>query len=49
VPTRTKSIECENHFMLLIDDYFRMTWVTFLKEKYEYFEKFKEFKARVEN
>jgi hypothetical protein len=34
--------------MLLIDDYSRMTWVTFLKEKSEAFEKFKAFKALVE-
>ena len=31
--------------MLLIDDYARMTWVAFLKEKSEAFEKFKIFKA----
>ena len=35
--------------MLLIDDYTRMTWVTFLKEKLEAFEKFKIFKEMVEN
>lgn len=35
--------------MLLIDDYSRMTWVTFLKEKYEAFEGFKLFKSIVEN
>ena len=35
--------------MLLIDDYTRMTWVTFLKEKSKYFENFKIFKAMVEN
>ena len=35
--------------MLFIDDYTRMTWVTFLKEKSEAFEKFKIFKAKVEN
>jgi hypothetical protein len=35
--------------MLLIDDYSRMTWVLFIKEKYEAFEKFKEFKSLVEN
>jgi len=35
--------------MLLIDDYTRMTWVTFLKHKYEAFNKFKAFKALVEN
>ena len=35
--------------MLLIDYYTRMTWVTFLKEKLEAFEKIKIFKAMVEN
>jgi transposase InsO family protein len=36
-------------FMLIIDDYSRLTWVSFLKEKYEAFEKFKVFKALTEN
>jgi len=35
--------------MLFIDDYIRMTWVTFLREKFEAFEKFKYFKDSVEN
>ena len=35
--------------MLLIDDYTSMTWVTFLKEKYEAFKRFKIFKEMVEN
>ena len=35
--------------MLLIDDYTRMNWVTFLKEKSEAFMKFKAFKALVQN
>ena len=35
--------------MLVIDDYSRLTWVAFLKEKYEAFEKFKVFKALTEN
>jgi hypothetical protein len=48
-PTRTQSLQGENYFMLFIDDYSIMTWVTFLKEKYESFDKFKEFKALVEN
>ena len=48
-PTRTKIMQGEYYFMLLIDDYTRMTWVTFLKEKSEDFEKFKIFKAMVEN
>ena len=40
-PTRTKILQGDYYFMLLIDDYTRMTWVTFLKEKSEAFEKFK--------
>ena len=47
--TRTKILQGEYYFMLLIDDYTRMNWVTFLKEKSEAFEKFKIFKAMVEN
>ena len=35
--------------MLIIDDYSRLTWVAFLKEKYEAFEKFKIFKALIKN
>ena len=35
--------------MLIIDDYPRITWVVFLKEKDEAFEKFKIFKALTEN
>jgi transposase InsO family protein len=35
--------------MLIIDDYSRLTWVAFLKEKSEAFEKFKVFKALIEN
>ena len=35
--------------MFLVDDYTRTTWVTFLKEKSKYFEKFKIFKEKVKN
>jgi hypothetical protein len=35
--------------MMIIDDYSRLTWVAFLKEKAEAFEKFKIFKALTEN
>jgi hypothetical protein len=35
--------------MFIIDDYSRLTWVSFLKEKVESFEKFKIFKALTEN
>jgi hypothetical protein len=34
--------------MLIIDDYSRLTWVAFLKEKAEALEKFKIFKALTE-
>jgi transposase InsO family protein len=34
--------------MLIIDDYSILTWVSFLKEKFEAFEKFKIFKALTE-
>ena len=48
-PTRTKILQGDRYFMFLIDDYTRMTWVAFLKEKSEAFEKFKIFKAMAEN
>jgi hypothetical protein len=48
-PTRTKSMQGEHYFILFIDDYTRMNWVYFLKEKSEAFKKFKAFKAHVEN
>ena len=35
--------------MLIIDNYSKLTWVSFLKEKDEAFEKFKIFKALTEN
>jgi transposase InsO family protein len=43
-PSRQEGIWKENYFMLIIDDYSRLTWVSFLKEKDESFEKFKIFK-----
>ena len=39
----------ETYFMLVIDDYSRLTWVSFLKEKYDALEKFKTFKALSKN
>jgi transposase InsO family protein len=35
--------------MLIIDDYSRLTWLAFFKEKSKAFEKFKVFKALIEN
>ena len=48
-PSRQEGTGKENYFILIIDDYSRLTWVAFLKEKAEEFEKFKIFKALTEN
>ena len=48
-PSRRKTQEEKDIFMLVINDYSRLTWVAFLKEKYEALEKFKIFKALAEN
>jgi transposase InsO family protein len=49
VPTTTKGLKGERYFMLLVDDYTRMTAVFFLKNKSEDFENFKIYKKMVEN
>jgi hypothetical protein len=48
-PKRTKSLQGESYFMLFIDEFTRMGWVCFLKEKSEALNKFKAFKTLVEN
>ena len=48
-PSRQEGTRKENYFILIIDDYSRINWVAFLKEKVEAFEKFKKFKALTEN
>ena len=40
-PTKTKGFYGERYFMILVDDFSRMMWVVFLKEKYDAFDKFK--------
>ena len=42
-PIMKREFQGEIYFMLLIDDYTRMAWVTFLKEKAQEFVKFKIF------
>eukprot|EP00253_Pinus_taeda_P035381 PITA_35381 len=37
------------YYVSFIDDFSRNTWIYFLKKKYEVFDRFKEFKAPVEN
>ena len=44
-PSRTKAPSGESYFMLIIDDFTRLTWVAILKYKYEAIDKFKIFKA----
>jgi hypothetical protein len=48
-PTTKKGLKGEKYFMLLFDDYTRMTAVFFLKNKLESFENFKIYKEMVEN
>ena len=48
-PSRKEGTRGERYFMLVVDDYSRLTWVAFLKEKFKALEKFKTFKAMTEN
>lgn len=48
-PSRTNAPGGESYFMLIIDDFSRLTWVEFLRYKPEAFEKFKIIKALLEN
>jgi hypothetical protein len=47
-PTRTKGLNGEQYFILLIDDYTRMTAICFLKKKLEAFKHFNIYKEIVE-
>ena len=47
-PMQTLSLGESKYFFIFVDDYSRMTWVYFLKEKSEVFECFKQFKVLVE-
>lgn len=40
-PTRTKSLGGKRYFMVMVDDFYRYTWVSFLREKSDAFEEFK--------
>lgn len=48
-PMRTPSLDNSRYFILFIDDFSRMTWVYFLKERSEVFRTFQKFKKMVEN
>jgi hypothetical protein len=45
IPSLGKSVCCVS----FVDDFSRNTWIYFLRKKYEVFDKFREFKALVEN
>ena len=48
-PMSSTSLSGFEYYITFIDDYSRKTWIYLLKEKNEVFEKFKEFKALIEN
>lgn len=48
-PMEVNSLNGSRYFMLFVDDYSRMTFIYFLKQKSEALTRFKEFKSMVEN
>ena len=48
-PMYSTSLSGFEYYITFIDDFSRNTWIYFLKAKGEVFEKFKEFKALIEN
>ena len=48
-PSRTRGFYGEMYFLIFVDDFTRMMWLEFLKDKSKAFEKFKIFKNRFEN
>ena len=48
-PMSVQSLGKSVYYVSFIDDLSRNTWIYFLRKKYEVFDKFKEFKALVEN
>ena len=47
-PTRTPSFNDNRYFLLFVDDYTKMMWAYFLKQKSEAFNVFLQFKAFAE-
>ena len=48
-PMSSTSLSGFEYCITFIDDFSKRTWIYFLKAKSEVFEKFKEFKALIEN
>ncbi len=47
-PTRTESLGGKRYFMVMVDDFSRYTWVSFLREKSEAFDEFKNLCIRLQ-
>lgn len=47
-PMKTESLRGSRYFLLFTDDFSLMSWIYFLKTKYEAFENFRKFKVMVE-
>ena len=48
-PMSSNSLSEYAYYVSFIDEFSRKTWIYFMKNKYEVFSKFKEFKALIEN
>jgi hypothetical protein len=48
-PMSVQSVSGFKYYVIFIDDYSRKTWIYFLKTKDEVFDRFREFRALVEN
>ena len=48
-PMSTQARDGYEYFITFIDDYSRFGYVYLMKQKFEAFEKYKQFKAKVEN
>ena len=48
-PVSVPSLGKSMYYVSFIDEFSRNTWIYFLRNKFEVFERFKEFKALVEN
>ena len=48
-PMSSSSLSRYVYYVFFIDDYSRKTWIYFMKNKDEVFNKFKEFKALIKN
>jgi hypothetical protein len=48
-PVSVPSLGGSLYYVSFLDDFSRKTWINFLRKKWKFFEKFKEFKSLVKN